>query len=131
MKRTVSNVSGKAPRRFLSSKTHKLPEQAAKDITAALAAIKKKNLSKVLSLSQQALEALLELEKIEAQMDEEAREIHEDYPNVIRDFKLTYTRAYQEHLDECDSDEPSIEQCRFFVQGMSEEAEEMTAAGEA
>ena len=109
----------------MSNRTNKrkLPDDEKQTITKALKAIKQKNVEEMRTLSKTALEALLKMEKIENDMNEEARAIHPDYTRVIYDFKLTFKNAYQELVEDQDGNDPSIETIRYEVQQMNEDAE--------
>ena len=119
-----------APRRALGSRKRKLTEEECAPIIEALSEIKKRKAAIVLELTQTALDALLKLEEIEATMDEEARKVHEDYVNSIEDYKVTFQPFYQEQAEELDEPPPTLEDARFLVQKMNQDASN-TLTGEA
>jgi hypothetical protein len=111
------------------ARTHKrkLTEDEINSLKMELSTIKRRNLSKMRELTQKAYEALVEIEEIEKKMDEEGEEINENYTevNFKDEFKLTFAKWYKKDLDESESNDPSLEACRFFVQEMHTNAEEM------
>jgi DNA phosphorothioation-dependent restriction protein DptG len=119
-----------APRKAFGSRKRKLTEEECAPIIEALSEIKKRKAAIVLELTQTALDALLKLEEIEATMDEEARKVHEDYVNSIEDYKVTFQPFYQEQAEELDEPPPTLEDARFLVQKMNQDASN-TLTGEA
>jgi uracil-DNA glycosylase len=120
-----------APRRALSNcRKRRLTEEECAPIIEALGAIKKKKAEIVLALTQTALDALLKLEAIEEEIDAEARKVHEDYVNSIEDYKVTFQPFYQEQAEELDEPPPTLEDARFLVQKMNQDASN-TLTGEA
>ena len=113
-----------APRRALDTKDRKrrLTEEELAPITEALAAIKKKKAETVLALTQTALDALIKLKAIEEELDAEARKVHEDYANVVKDFKVTFEYYYPEHAEELDEPPATLEDARTVVQMMNQDA---------
>jgi hypothetical protein len=111
-----------APRQALGSRKRKLTEEECAHIIEALSKIKKRKAAIVLELTQTALDALLKLEEIEVTMDEEARKVHEDYVNSIEDYKVTFQPFYQEQAEELDEPPPTLEDARFLVQKMNQDA---------
>jgi hypothetical protein len=69
--------------------------EAAEEMRALIAAIKKKHAAKAVTLVSFALKALVELDDLEREMDREALRIHRDYRDVP-DAKLTFETAYHE-----------------------------------
>ena len=76
----------------------------------------------MLELTKTALDALHKLEEIEETMDTEARKVHDDYVNVIQDYKVTFQSFYQEHSEEFDEPPPTLEDALVMVGRMNEEA---------
>ncbi len=111
------------------TKTHKRKhtEDELAALKVELTAIKRRNLSRMQELTQKAYESLVEIEEIEKKMDEEAGKIDENYTevNFKDEFKLTFAKWYNKDLEESESYDPSLEACRFFVQGMRANAEAM------
>ncbi len=112
-----------APRRALSnSRKRTLTEEERVPIIEALSQIKNKRADVVLELTQTALDALLKLEEIEETMDAEARKVHKDYVSVIQDYKVTFRSDYPEDEEELDYPPATLEDARFLVQMMNQDA---------
>jgi hypothetical protein len=109
-------------RRALESRKRKLTDEERAPITEALKEIKKKRAYTVLELTKTALDALHKLEEIEETMETEARKVHDDYVNVIQDYKVTFQPFYPEHLEELDEPPPTLEDALVMVGRMNEEA---------
>ena len=121
--RNSVNSQMPAPRRALSNcRKRSLTEDECAPIIEALTVIKKKKAETVLALTKTALDALFKLEDIEEEIDTEARKVHEDYVNVIKDYKVTFRSDYLEHEEELDDPPANLEDARFVVQEMNKNA---------
>jgi hypothetical protein len=111
-----------APRLEIEKK-RKMPEEELASVAKDLKIIKEKNAAKMKELTKKAYEALVEMEEIETQMDEEAKKVHDNYTEEIRDFKLTFGHMYKKDIEDSDEHHTTFEKCRFFVQNVMIEAE--------
>ena len=100
----------------------KLTDEERAPIVGALREIKQKKAAIVRELTQTALDALLKLEKIEETMDAEARAVHDDYANVIEDYKVTFQTVYQEHAEDLDEPPPTLDDAIVLMGSMNENA---------
>ena len=100
----------------------KLPEEEVQRITEKLKSIKQKNVEEMRRLSKTALDALIRMEEIEYNMEEEARAVYPNYAREIRNCKVTFAMTYKEINDDCDGDEPPIETIRWCVEMMNEDS---------
>ena len=85
--------------------------------------IKAKHAARILQLSRSALQAMKEIETIEAAMDlEAAAEVHDGYIDYLPDFKLTFEAAYAQHAEEADDAAPRIDDCMDVLAAIEKDA---------
>lgn len=112
-----------APRKALSKKRkHTSPEETAA-MLPKLKAIKATSAGRVLHLSRVALRAMKEIADIENAMFLQAsEEVHEDYQDMLPDFKLTFEAVYAVHAEEADDTSARVDDCMDIFLAIEKDA---------